>query len=90
MSLKSLLYSIFGVLLFFGLLVGSLILFGINAVLGIVGIVVMLAVTSLLIQKAVASANGLIDKLIAKIVVPVVMLLGLAGILLAFFLGDLI
>ena len=88
MSLKSILCSIFAVLIFLGMLFGTIVLFGINIILGIVGIVVIVTVPSLLIRKAISSAQGVIDKLIAKAIVPIAIFLGTAAILLGVFLGG--
>ena len=88
MCLKSILCSIFGTLLFLGFAFLTLYLFAVNIALGIVGIVVTLAVPPILIRTAIASAKGIIDKLIAKIIVPVAILLGLGAILLSFFLDS--
>lgn len=89
MSFKSILCSIFAVLFTCGMLFGTLILFSIYWLLGIVGIAVLVTVPSILIRKAVVSATGIIDKLVAKIIVPILIVLGIGGILLAFFLGGL-
>ena len=87
MSLKSIIFSILTVLLFYGLLaVTVFILFSIFWLLGIVGIVVTLAVTSAFGRKAIVSSDGIIDGLVAKIIVPVLILVGLAAILLFNFL----
>ena len=89
MSWKSILCSIFSVLLFYGLLFATLIMFGIQVILGIVGVSLTLVLPPLLLRSAVASARGIIDRLLAKIIAPILLVLGLAAILLAFFLGGL-
>ena len=88
MSLKSLFCSIFAVIVFLGMLFGTIVLFGINVILGIVGVIIMLVVPSSLIGKAVTSAAGVLDKLVAKVIVPIVIILGTGAILLGVFLGG--
>lgn len=70
MSWRSIKYSLLAVLLTAVLLVADAFLFRINAVLGIIGIVLILVVPGVLIRKARNNAEGLIDKLIAVIIVP--------------------
>ena len=86
MSIKSILYSIFTVVLFCGLLAVSMFLFNIDAIWGIVGIVVTVIVTSIFFRKAVVTATGILDKLLAKVLVPVLILIGIGAILLGFLL----
>ena len=87
MSLKSIIFSIFALLVFYGLVIATIVLFGIDLILGIVGIVLVLVIPPILVRRAIKSANGLIDKLIARIVVPVLYLVGLGTILLTYFLA---
>ena len=87
MSLKTIIYSIISVILFWGFLILTLVLFGINGVLGIIGIVLTLTIPPILMRRALSSSKGIIDKLIAKIIVPVLYLFGLAAILLTYFLA---
>ena len=82
MSIKSIILSILSVLLFYGLLAVTVILFSIYWLLGILGIVIILVVTPILVRKAIAEANGFIDKLIAKYIVAVLMLIGIGATLL--------
>lgn len=70
MSWKSIKYSLLAVILTAGLLVGDAFLFGIETVLGIVGIVVLLIVPGVLLRKAKNNAAGLIDKLFAFLIAP--------------------
>ena len=87
MSLKSIIFSILSVLVFGGLLFLSLfILFGINTYLGIAGIIATVVVTSVFTRIAIKSSNGIIDKLLAKVIVPILILLIVGAILLTFFL----
>lgn len=55
-----------------GGLFGIVFLFGINIALGIVGIVVWLFIPTMMRSKALDAANGPIDKVIAKYILPVV------------------
>lgn len=87
MSLKSIIFSIFAVLLFYGLVITTIVLFGIDVILGIVGIVLTLTIPPILVRRAISSANGVIDKLLARIVVPILYLVGLGAILLTYFLA---
>lgn len=87
MSWKSLLLSILSVLLFWGLLAVTVFLFAIYWILGILGIVMVLVIPAILVRKAIISANGILDKLIAKYVVPVLMLIGVGATLLIVFLN---
>lgn len=87
MSLKSVLCSIFSVLLFWGFLAVTVFLFSIYWILGILGIVMVLGIPAILVRKAIIAANGILDKLIAKYVVPVLMLIGVGATLLIVFLN---
>lgn len=87
MSGKSLLLSILSVLLFWGLLAVTVFLFSIYWILGILGIVMVLVIPAILVRKAIISANGILDKLIAKYVVPALMLIGVGATLLIVFLN---
>ncbi|MCH5147450.1 MAG: hypothetical protein J1F61_05565 [Clostridiales bacterium] len=87
MSWKSLLFSILSVLLFWGLLAVTVFLFSIYWILGILGIVMVLVIPAILVRKAIISANGILDKLIAKYVVPALMLIGVGATLLIVFLN---
>lgn len=85
MSLKTIIYSIISVLLFWGFLILALVLFGFNVVLGIIGIVLTLTIPPILMRRALASSKGILDKMIAKFIVPILYLVGLAAILLTYF-----
>ena len=74
MSLKSIIYSICAVVLAGALLLADTFLFGMNTILGIIGIVLVLIIPGVLIRKAIRSANGFIDKVIAKFIAPVLIL----------------
>lgn len=74
MSWKSIKYSLLAVILTSVLLVGDMFLFGIQAILGIIGIVLILIVPGALIRKAKNNAEGVIDKIIAYVVVPVLII----------------
>lgn len=84
--MKSIVLSVITVIAALGLTVATIFLFGVNLVLGIVGIVVTVAVVSALGTKANTTAGGLINKLIARVVMPLLIVFGIGGILLYFFL----
>lgn len=86
MSIKSLLCSILSVVFFVGFVVLTIILFGINVFLGVLGIVLTLVIPPILVRKAYHEASGIIDKLIVKIIVPVLSLIGIVAVLLIYFL----
>ena len=75
MSGKSILYSVLAVVLASGLLFADVFLFGLNAVLGIVGIVLILVIPGVLIRKAINEANGVLDKIIAKFIAPILIVI---------------
>ena len=87
MSLKSILYSILSVLLFYALLAVTVILFSIYWLLGLLGIVMVLVIPPILTRRAIVAACGILDKLIAKYIVPVLMLIGIVAVLLIMFLN---
>ena len=70
MSLKSIIYSIISVLFFGAVIVGIVFLFKFSIIAGIAGIV-LLIFPAMLQRKALHEAEGIIDKFIAKFVVPV-------------------
>ena len=85
MSGKSIMLSVLSVLLFVGLLVATIFLFRIEWIVGVAGIVVMVFVPPIVVRKAYTAASGILDRLIAKFIVPVLFLVGLAATLLIFF-----
>ena len=74
MSWKSFKFSLLAILLTAVLLFGDTFLFRINTVLGIVGIVLLLIVPGVFLRKAVRNASGAIDKLFAKVIAPLLIL----------------
>lgn len=70
MSGKSILLSILSVLLWIGTIFAIAFLFSFTLIAGIAGIV-LLIFPVILQRKAVSSATGILDKLIAKIIVPI-------------------
>ncbi|MCH5153551.1 MAG: hypothetical protein J1F68_06345 [Clostridiales bacterium] len=74
MSIKSILYSVFAVLLAGGLLLLDVFLFGVQTILGIIGIVLILVVPGAMIRKANSEASGVLDKIIAKFIAPILIL----------------
>ena len=75
MSWKSIKFSLLAVVLTAVLLFGDMFLFGINTVLGIVGIVLILVVPGTLLTKAKNRAEGPIDKLFAYVIAPILIIL---------------
>ena len=74
MSWRSFKFSLLAILLTSALLVGDAFLFGVETILGIVGIVAILVVPGFLLRKAVIKANGLLDKIIAMVVAPLLII----------------
>ena len=71
MSWKSIMLSIFTIVLMSALLFGVLFLFRIYFVLGIIGIVVWIIVPGVLRRKAIKEASGILDTILAKYITPV-------------------
>ncbi|MBO4569692.1 MAG: hypothetical protein J5689_00545 [Clostridia bacterium] len=83
MSVKSILLSLLSLVLFLGFIIGIVFLFKTQFILGFIGI--FLEIIPIKIhQKAVDEANGGIDKIFAKYVVPVLALIGIVFIILLF------
>lgn len=59
-------------LLFGGLFFGMFVLFGFNAALGVIGLIAWLAVPAILRSKALDAASGHGDRILAKFIVPLV------------------
>lgn len=78
MSGKSILLSILSVLLFVGVVFVIAFAFSFNILIGFASIV-LLILPVLLQRKALDKASGIIDKLIAKFIVPVIFVLGALG-----------
>ena len=57
-----------------GLLFLDVILFGIQTILGIIGIVLILVVPGALLRKAARNANGVLDRIIARFIAPLLIL----------------
>ena len=70
MSWKSIVYSIFAILSGGALLFLDVILFGFNAILGIIGIILLLVVPGALLNKAKNKADGVLDRILAKYIAP--------------------
>ena len=73
MSGKSILLSILSIVLFVAAIFGIVFLFKFSIIAGIPGIV-LLVIPVIVQRKAVSEANGLLDKLFAKFIVPVLFL----------------
>lgn len=78
MSGKSILLSIFSVLLFVVVVFVIAFAFSFNILIGFASIV-LLILPVILQRKALDEASGIIDKLIAKFIVPVIFVLGALG-----------
>ena len=74
-SWKSILYSILSVVLTAALLLADTFLFGIETILGIIGIVLILIVPGVMLRKAKREARGILDKLIALLIAPALILI---------------
>lgn len=83
MSWKSIRFSIYTILLFCGLLVGIVYLFRIETILGIIGIVLLLVFPGMLYRKAISEASGVVDRLLAKFITPVLVAVLGVGIILS-------
>lgn len=75
MSGKSILCSIFSVLLFVAVVFAIVFLFKSFGIAGIVGFV-LLIFPEMLRRKAVSKSNGFLDRVLAKFVVPALFLAG--------------
>lgn len=81
MNKKSILFSILSIVLFILIVFATVALFKMNLLLGILGIV-MLIFPAILQRKALDEAEGLLDKLLAKYIVPVlIVVLGFLAIM---------
>lgn len=74
MSWKSVRLSIYSLLLFIGAVLGIIFLFKFNILLGFAGIV-LLIIPAILQRKALDAADGIVDKVIAKFIVPTLFLI---------------
>lgn len=72
MSWKSIGLSILSVVITVGLLFGTTYLFMIHVMLGVIGIVLLIVIPQFTMRKAMNSATGLIDNVIAKYIMPAV------------------
>lgn len=70
MSWKSIGLSILSLVITIGLLFGTTFLFMIHYVLGIIGIILLIVVPLGIRHKALGEASGIIDKVIAKYIMP--------------------
>lgn len=86
MSWKSILWSILSLVITIGLLFGATFLFMVNIVLGIIGIVLIIVIPQITMRKARDEATGIIDKVIAKYILPTATVI-LGGIAVMIILG---
>lgn len=78
MSGKSILLSILSVLLFIGVVFVIAFAFSFNILIGFASILLTIFPT-LLQRKALSTATGILDRIIAKFIVPVLFVLGALG-----------
>lgn len=83
MNGKTIIYSIFAGLLYVGILVGTVFLFKVHFMLGIVGIILLLIPLKLQ-KKAIDEANGKLDNFFAKYVVSILVFIALVFVVLYF------
>ena len=83
MSKKSILLSVMSLVLFVGVVIGVVFLFKTQFILGFIGLF-LLAIPVKLNRNSVVEANGKIDEMIAKYLVPVLALVGVVFIVLLF------
>ncbi len=83
MSKKSIFLSVMSLVLFVGVVIGVVFLFKTQFILGFIGLL-LLAIPVKLNRNAVTEANGKIDEMIAKYLVPVLALVGVVFIVLLF------
>ena len=74
MSEKSILYSVLAILSGGGLLFLDVILFGIQTILGIIGIILTLIIPGALLTKAKNEASGVLDRILAKFIAPILII----------------
>lgn len=70
--MKSILLSILAIVIYVGLLFGAIMLFSIDIVLGIIGLVVWIVVSGIFWRKATDAADGLISGLLVKYIFPII------------------
>ena len=75
MSKKSILYSILAILSGGGMIFADILLFGIETILGIIGIVLTLILPGIFMRKAISHAEGIFDRLLAKLITPVLIII---------------
>lgn len=83
MSTKSIILSIIALLLSVGIIVAIVFMFKLHFILGIVGIA-LLFIPLKIQQKALNEASGTFDKVFAKYIVPVLLLIAIVFIVLMF------
>ena len=74
MSGKSILYSVLAILSGGGLLFLDVILFGIQTILGIIGVILTLIIPGALLTKAKNEASGVLDRILAKFIAPILII----------------
>lgn len=87
MSGKSILYSILSLILYIAFLIGTVFLFKMQFILGIVGIA-LLFIPFKLQRKAIDEASGVFDKIFAKYIIPILLAIAILFIILYFTLWS--
>lgn len=86
MSGKSIVYSVLAILSGGGLLFLDVVLFGIQTILGIIGIVLTAIVPGTLLRKAKNEASGVLDRILAVFIAPIlIIVVGFFAIMAMFF-----
>lgn len=75
MSWKSLGLSILSLIITIGLLFACVFLFSMQAILGIIGIVLLVVIPIIIRHKALNEAKGIVDRVFAKFIIPIVTVL---------------
>ena len=88
MNWKSIRFSIYTILFFCGLLVCTVFLFQLDIMLGVFGIIALIVFAPMLAKRAVSEASGKIDKLVAKLITPLVCAVAFVFLMLTLFLWD--
>lgn len=82
MSFKSILYSILTIVVSVALIFVVALMFAQNIILGIVGVILWAMAIAMVQRKAVDAATGLLDRLFAKYVVPILHAIIIVGLIL--------
>ena len=83
MNGKTFIYSILAAILYIGILVGTVFLFKVHFMLGVVGVILLLIPLKLQ-RKAIDEANGKLDNIFAKYIVSILVFIALVFVVLYF------